>query len=128
MDGRAMRASASNTSNWARFALSALGGRRHAYFRLRGDRRFDRVGAVGGCAAVSATQDVMGRSSADVRFGSKSGHGRISDRCPLYPQKRTWFSTICDVRLVPKTDRGPKDSALIFTLNIRQTRKRHLYL
>ena len=41
-------------------------------FRLRGDRRFDRVGAVGGCAAVSATQDVMGRSSADVRFGSKA--------------------------------------------------------
>ena len=54
-------------------------------FRLRGDRRFDRVGAVGGCAAISATQDVMGRSSADVRFGSKAD----MTRCPLYPRKRT---------------------------------------
>ena len=33
----------------------------------------DCIGA-GGCAAVSATQDVMGRSSADVRFTPKSGH------------------------------------------------------
>jgi hypothetical protein len=23
-----------------------------------------------------------------------SGHGRISDQCPLYPQKRTWIGTV----------------------------------
>jgi hypothetical protein len=45
---------------------------RYDPFRLRGNWRFDRVGAVGGCAAISATQDVMARNSADVRFGSKA--------------------------------------------------------
>jgi hypothetical protein len=48
-------------------------GDRHEPFRLHGDRRFDRVGAVGRCAALSATQDVMARNSADIRFGSEAG-------------------------------------------------------
>ena len=36
----------------------------------------------------------------------KSGHGRMSDQCPLCPRKRTWFSTIvmsalCHKRTLP---------------------------
>jgi hypothetical protein len=53
---------------------------------------------MGGCAAISATQDVMPRNSGDVRFGSKadieertsdvryspeSGHCRSTVGCPL---------------------------------------------
>jgi hypothetical protein len=48
-------------------------GGRYDPFRLRGGRRFGRFDAVGGCAAISATQDVMPRNSGDVRFGSKAG-------------------------------------------------------
>ena len=47
-------------------------GGRYDPFGLRGDRRFDRFGAVGGCAAISATQDVMARNRTDVRFGSEA--------------------------------------------------------
>ena len=55
----------------ARIGDAGLAGAMPCIFRLRGDRRFDCVGA-GGCAAVSATQGVMRRSSADVRFRDKS--------------------------------------------------------
>jgi hypothetical protein len=34
----------------------------------------------------------------------KSRHRNSSNQCPLYPQKRTWIQSGCDVRFVPDPD------------------------
>jgi hypothetical protein len=76
---------------------------RYDPFRLRGNWRFDRVGAVGGCAAISATQDVMARNSADVRFGSKADIEARPRNVRFTPEKQTSFST-AECRFVPGRD------------------------
>src|SRR5215469_14358164 len=41
---------------------------------------------------IVAAQTCIGKDPANVRFGS-CGHSTNSDRCPLYPQKRTSANT-----------------------------------
>ena len=72
-------------------------GGRYDPFRLRGYRRFDRFGALGECAAISATQDVMmAGNSADVRFGSKAD---IVKCCVDRPNADHGKALLCALRM-----------------------------
>ena len=77
---------------------------RYDHFRLRSDQRFDRVGAVCGCPAISATQDVMARNSADVRFGSKADIGLAPIDVRFASNNGHWLNAAGCPALPPEAD------------------------